>query len=372
MALNVAWVYAKKPAPVPVASDIFELKPIDMPHVKEGMVLVKTIMCAVAPFVIAHLELPGNDTGCEETGLKRAKIGEMIRTELLAEVVESKSSKYAVGDRISAFLPLQQYWAFSADGSDMPSKMAPRKLMPGTPPATALSMSSLLTSHIVINKHPCGQVDDGCAGGCFSFLRPRPTKTALVTSAAGSVGLAAGQIYKSKGYRVIGVTGTKEKAQRVKEFGFDDVIAYKDEDLNARLGEATPDGIDVFFDNVGAGQLDVGTKHMKVGGKIVQVGCLAEINNYATGEITGWKQYQCLATRELQVGGFLLTNHFKQIPAAVISILIMVKRGKLRTAETVVKGGWDKLTDCIDRLGKGDGFGRIVLEFDANEIAIGA
>mmetsp|Transcript_20636 Transcript_20636/g.59791 ORF Transcript_20636/g.59791 Transcript_20636/m.59791 type:complete len:372 (-) Transcript_20636:86-1201(-) len=369
MAANVAWVYAKKPAPVPVAADIFELRPIDMPQVKEGMVMVRTTMCSVAPHSKAFLELPGNNTGAETVGLKRTKIGEVILTEVVAEVVESQSSKYAVGDLVTGFVPLQQYWAFRADGSDSARGMAPQKLLRGMSPTSSLSLSSLLTSHIVINRHPCGRVGDGCAGGCFSFLWPKQ-KTVLVTSAAGGVGLAAGQIYKSKGCRVIGVTSTKEKAQRLKEFGFDHAIAYKEEDLDARLGAVAADGIDVFFDNVGAGQLDVGSKHMKVGGRIVQVGCAAEIDNFTTGEITGWKEYHRVGARELHFGGFMLTNHFKQIPAAVLSIMIMMKRGKLRTAETVVKGGWDKLTDCIDRLRTGDSFGRIVLEFDTNGTAV--
>lgn len=372
MAANNALFYVKMPEAVPVAADIFEVRVVDMPQVKEGMVMVKTIMCAIAPHTKAFLELPGNDTKCELAGLSRTKIGEVVPTEVVAEVVESKSSKYKVGDMVTGFGPLQQYWTFSTDGKDPTSGMTPSKLMSGTPPASALSFSSLLTSHIVVNKHPCGRVDEGCAGGCFSFLRPKAQKTVLVTSAAGGVGLAAGQLYKNKGCKVIGVTSTKEKAERVKGFGFDHCIAYREEDMDACLGELAPEGIDVFFDNVGAGQLDAGSKHMKLGGKIVQVGCAAEIDNFATGHITGWKEYHRMAGCELQVGGFLLTNHFKEIPAAALSLIIMMKRGKLRTAETIVNGGWEKVMECIDRLRTGDGFGRIVLTFGDDDTLAGA
>jgi hypothetical protein len=285
-------------------------------------------------------------------------------------VVESRSPKYKVGDKVSGFLPLQRYVAFAAEGDGFP----PVKLMPGQAPEAALSMGSMLTAQIVVSNHPCGWVQEPCSlGGCFGFLfklllmRPKAQKTVLVTSAAGPVGMTACQLYKNRGCKVVGVTSTKAKADKIKELGVDHVIAYKEEDMDTRLGEVAPEGIDVFFDNVGALQLDTGTKHMKVGGKIVQVGACSEIPNYVTGEMTGWKQYVRLVSRELKVGGFLLSNHFKEIPVAALKILFAQKRGQLKTMETVVHGGLDKFAECADSVFNGQGIGKIVLAVDSQE-----
>lgn len=278
----------------------------------------------------------------------------------------SRSRKYAVGDRVASFSPLFDYCALRDD-----ARMPPTRLPSSATTEKALVMGAGLTAHLVINHHPCGRVSEpGCGAGlagCMSFLRRRPEKTVLVTSAAGGVGCVAGQIYKAKGCRVIGVTSTREKADKILEYGFDAAIAYKEESLDKRLGELAPEGLDIFFDNVGAEQLDAGSRHMKVGGRIVQVGCAAEIDNYASGDIRGWKEYHRMAARELQVGGFLMTNHLAKIPGSVLSLMLMTARGKVKTAETVVHGGLDRWAECVDRLHSGDCFGRLVLCTDGSK-----
>jgi len=337
-----------------------------MPEVKEGMVLAKVLMVASAPHLWAFLELPGNDVGAEAAGLKRTKLGEMVPTETIAEVVESRSPKYKVGDKVSGFLPLQRYVVFHGESRD---GFPPVKLMPGQAPEAALSMGAMLTAQIVVSNHPCGWVEEpwslgGCFGFLFKLLRPKAQKTVLVTSAAGPVGITACQLYKNRGCKVVGVTSTRAKADKIKELGIDHVIAYKEEDMDTRLGEVAPEGIDVFFDNVGSIQLDTGSKHMKLGGKIVQVGACSEIPNYVTGDITGWKQYIRLCSRELKVGGFLLSNHFKEIPVAALKILFAQKRGKLKTMETIVHGSLDKFAACADTALNGEGFGKAVFVID--------
>lgn len=292
---------------------------------------------------------------------------------LVAEVIESRSPAYSVGDRVTGFLPLQKYIAFHAEATK--TNIPPRKLAPGVTPESAMSMSSLLTAHIVVNNHPCAQVEEpdktvtlcSCWGYFlvkFQRRSPQPQKTVLITSAAGPVGLAAGQMYKDKGCKVIGVTSTRKKADRVQELGFDRVIAYQEEDMDARLGELAPEGIDVFIDMVGAGQMDTGTKHMKVKGRIVQVGAASEIPNYSTGEITGWKQYIRLCSRELQVGGFLLTNHFSEFPDAIRAIVAAKMSGKLKSTETIFRGGVEKFAEVNDMCISGEGFGKNVLVLD--------
>merc|ERR1719188_2455670 len=219
----------------------------------------------------------------------------------------------------------------------------PFKVFPFVRTETQLSTMSPaagITAWCAINDTFCGSVDEP---GCFSCLwgRAEKSKTVLVTSAAGAVGVVACQLYKNKGCKVVGVTSTREKADRLLEFGCDAAIAYRTESIDQRLTELAPEGIDVFFDNVGAAQLDAGSKHMKLRGKIIQVGCQAEIDNFADNNMHGWKEYGRLCAREMTVAGFLMFSHIKKLPAAVASMSWMIYRGKLKPAETVVSGTFD-------------------------------
>merc|ERR1719198_2658830 len=193
------------------------------------MILTRLSAIAVAPLARTYLELPGNDTGAEELGLKRTKIGEVVPCEAVAEVVETKSKKYKVGDKVYLpFNPLVEYSAHRDDGKDNPDGMAPIKLFPCVHPETqltVLSPSAGITAHCASN-HPCGRVVEGGLRGCLAGLFGcRKQKAVLVNSAAGAVGVVAGQLYKNQGCRVIGVTSSKEKAKRlVEEVGYDAAV----------------------------------------------------------------------------------------------------------------------------------------------------
>jgi NADPH-dependent curcumin reductase CurA len=299
----------------------------------------------------------------------------------VAVVVETKSKKYKVGDRVwLPFNPLVEYSAHRDDGKDNPGGMAPTKLLPFVRAESQLSVLSPaagVTAYCARN-HPCGRAVEGgiksCLAGLAGLFGLRKEKAVLVTSAAGAVGVVAGQLYKNQGCRVIGVTSSKEKANRlVEEIGYDAAVAYKSEDLDARLGELAPQGFDVFLDNVGAQQLDVGTKHMKVGGKILSVGCMSEVDNFATGDIVGFKQYHRVPARELTFGGFLMYNHIAEVPGAMLSLGMMLWRGKVKSVETLVHGSFGKWAECVDRVYDSETFGRLILLNDevANK-AIGA
>jgi hypothetical protein len=161
---------------------------------------------------------------------------------------------------------------------------------------------------------------------------------------------------------VIGVTSSREKADRLENFGgYDAVIAYKTEDLDARLSELAPAGVDVFIDNVGAEQLDAGTRHMKIGGRILSVGAIGEMDAMVTGTVKGMKEYLRIPARELTLGGFLMYNHFDKILEAVMALSAMLAEGKLRSAETVVHAGLEKWAECVDKVYGSQTFGRMIL-----------
>lgn len=137
-------------------------------------------------------------------------------------------------------------------------------------------------------------------------------------------------------------------------------LSHNSEDMDRRLSELAPEGIDIFMDNVGAAQLDIGTRHMKVCGKIVSVGCMSEVDNFA-GEIMGFKEYMRVPARELKFGGFLMYNHVQRIPGAMLSMGMMLRKGTVKSAETVIDGPFESWADAVDGLYGGATFGRLIL-----------
>merc|ERR1719356_863983 len=142
---NHGWVYAKHPDVPPKAGDIFELRGLEVPELKEGMIHTRTLGVVVAPHTRAFLKLPGNDTGAEALGLKRTEIGEVVPCELVAEVVESKSKKYNVGDKVMSFSPLQRYQTFNVDSPGEAGGMPPAKLMNWASVESQLNTSAGIT-----------------------------------------------------------------------------------------------------------------------------------------------------------------------------------------------------------------------------------
>jgi len=373
-----AWCYAKTPEAVkPKAGDIYELQQQEVPALKEGMILVRLSAIAVAPMARAFLELPGNDTGAEDLGLQRLKLGGTAVGESVATVVETMSKKFVVGDRVwLPFNKLAEHQVFCDDGSDHPMKLAPVKLPALVNTETFLSTmtpSAGVTAYVGANHTVCGSVEDSGLA-CLSFLRKATPKTVLVTSAAGAVGIVACQLYKHKGCKVIGVTSTREKVDKLLAYGCDAAIAYKTEDLDARLSELAPEKLDVVVDNVGSTQLDAATKHMKIGGKILSIGTISELDNYATGNIQGWKNYHWGVSRELKFEGLYIGNHQKQFPGAMMSLGMLVFRGKIKPAHTIIEGGFEEWAAHVDKLFGSETFGRMILVNSKNTAgrAIGA
>ena len=365
--VNRGWFYTHFPerdgALLP-AREIFEQRDLGpMPALVDGHIRLKLSLIAVAPMAKTYLELPGNDTGADELGLHRTRLGSPSPCEYIADVVQSASPAYAVGDKVWGMGPLFQYRDLRADGADQPGGMPPMKAMPGVPAEKLLSVvtaSAGITAYCAVEHHPCGQVE-----------APFADKTILVTSAAGAVGLIAGQLYKLKGCKVIGVTSSREKADRLERFGgYDHVIAYRTEDLDERLSALAPEGLDVFIDNVDAEQLDAGARHMKIGGRILSVGAIGEMDAMVSGKLHGFKEYLRVPAKELTFGGFLMYNHFRRIPGAAAALIGLLAEGKLKSEETVLHGGFDDWAACVDKLYDSQTFGRMILALDGNGLAI--
>ena len=224
-----------------------------------------------------------------------------------------------------------------------------------------------ITAFIAAHHNQCGKYP-------FDLLSLKETQpVVLVSSAAGAVGVIIGQLYKIAGALVIGVTSSNEKASKLKsEYGFDFVIAYKDEEGGMegglkRVGKELNKGrflIDLYVDNVGAGQLDCAFKYMAMKGRILGIGAIAELEGFADRtKFKGIFQYTTIIARELVFGGFLVSAHLDKIPAAAHSLAAMLAKTELKSAETVIPGEFQDWAKLSDRMLKGENtFGRVILK----------
>lgn len=269
--------------------------------------------------------------------------------------------------------PLQLYFTAKADGSDTLFRRAPTKLSRDAPlekQFSALALGGGLSAYMAIEyaHRPTAAASyapssDGC---CWSWLRRRGDsryagKVAVVTAAASSVGMVAGQLYKLKGCKkVIGVTSTRAKAEQVLALGgFDSVIAYKEEDLEQRLRELAPEGVDIGFENVGGPQLDAVLRRMNKFGKVILCGTMHDCDK-AHAQAHGCREYGLLVGKSIEVTGFFVADFISRILPALLKMTYLVRSGKVRTEETVVRG-FHRWGEALEMVLRSENIGRMVL-----------
>ncbi|KAL9645741.1 hypothetical protein ABK040_003473 [Willaertia magna] len=186
--------------------------------------------------------------------------------------------------------------------------------------------------------------------------------TVVVSAASGAVGSIVGQIAKIKNCRVVGITGGQKKVEVLKGLGFDEVIDYQnlgDKTLKDKLIEACPNGVDVYFDNVGGETLDTVTFLMNRYGRLVFCGSIANYNDSVKNP--GPRLNFLYISNELKGQGFLVSSFSKQFPEARNEIIDWVKQGKLKVLETVEKG-FENIPTAFIKLFTGDKLGKIVVD----------
>jgi NADPH-dependent curcumin reductase CurA len=299
----------RRPKDFPDPED-FELATGPIPVPGPGQVLVRTLMLSIDPAMRGWLVEGPNY-------VQAVQLGGVMRSFGLAEVVESLSSRFRPGD-VLVCLPGWQEWAV-LDEPEILWRVDPDI----APISTALGVLGIngLTAYV-------GVVDIG---------RPKAGETVLVSSAAGAVGSAAGQISRVLGARVVGLTSTERKRETcIREFGFDDCINYRAvEDLPAAIAEACPDGVDVYFDSVGGRTLDAALENMSIGGRIPVCGTISEP---AGVQAVGPRLSRSLLVKRLTMQGFIATDHIERIEEISSLLAKWIKAGDLRHMEEISTG----------------------------------
>src|ERR1700736_1887392 len=273
--------------------------------------------------------------------MPKVPLGEVMRSLAVGQVLESRRPDFKLGDLVRGSFGWQDYAA--AGGN---SFFGMHKGSPGVPPNLALSLFGLngLTAYFGITE--IGQVKAG--------------ETVVVSGAAGATGSVAGQIAKTKGSRVIGTAGGKEKcAWLVNEAHFDAAIDYTSEDIGARLSALCPDGIDVFFDNVGGTVLNEERARINLKARIALCGSISKSDT--SEPQPGPANYSNLVARRGRMVGFTVLDYGPRVPEAIEALGRWQREGKLVQKEDVAVG-LENAPQTLMRLFTGENFGKQLLK----------
>jgi NADPH-dependent curcumin reductase CurA len=260
----------------------------------------------------------------------------------IGRVLVSINPDFAEGALVMGQLGWQRYLV--SDGRSVRLNVLP----PGADPLAALNVMGItgITAYF----------------GMLEIGRPQPGETVLVSGAAGATGSVAGQLARIAGARVIGIAGGKHKCDwLVSELGFEAAIDYKSEDVGERVAQLCPDGLDVYFDNVGGEILDSALANLADRARVVLCGGISRYN--ARGPIPGPVNYFNLVYRRARMEGFIVLDYARRFPEALEVLAGHLDAGELRHKETVLQG-FEQLPQALMNLFNGVNMGKQLVEVD--------
>ena len=309
---NIQIQLARQPEGEPKVSD-FQVAETDIPSPGPGEFLARNIYLSLDPY------MRGAIAG-RHMGYTRLNQGDLIHGRCLAQVTESKHADYGKGDYIVIESGWQKYCASGGAAQD-----EVRKIDPNVGPLSA-SLGVL------------GMPGLTAWAGVEKLADPGLGDTFVVTAAAGPVGGTAGQLAKAKGCRAVGIAGSDEKCRIVvEEYGFDACVNYKNDNWEEALKEACPDGIDVYFDNVGGPMLDAITKQLNLYGKIVMCGLISQYNRDGDDDFKGHNMGPFVGKRA-QLLGLVVYDYYHQFDEFLKAAVPLVKQGRLNFHEDRADG----------------------------------
>jgi NADPH-dependent curcumin reductase CurA len=270
-------------------------------------------------------------------------IGEVMRAGAVGVVVESRSPRFAVGEHVRGSFGVQRYWIGPAeDPGNAPVKIDP-SLAPLPVWLNVLGMPGM-TAYF-------GLTDIG---------QPKAGETVVVSAAAGAVGMTVGQVAKHLGCRVVGIAGGADKCRFVvDELGFDACIDYKEGPIGPGLKQHCPDGVDVYFDNVGGDILDTVLTRINMKARIVICGAISQYNT--TTKVAGPSNYLALLVNRARMEGMVVFDYAKRYPEGVAQLAQWLREGSFKSREHVVEG-FEQFPAALLMLFEGKNFGKLVLK----------
>ncbi|MFL6662034.1 MAG: NADP-dependent oxidoreductase [Rhizobacter sp.] len=327
---------ASRPTGLPTRDNwSFTTEPVAEPA--EGGVLVKTLFLSLDPAMRGWMD----DV---KSYLPPVGIGEVMRAVGVGVVVASKNPACTVGDHVSAIVGAQEYASISAD------QMKRSALFKVDPAAGSLTQW----------LNVLGAPGMTAYFGLLDVGQPQPGNTVVVSGAAGAVGQTVGQLAKIKGCRAVGIAGGKAKCDWVvNELGFDACIDYKGGNVREGLKQHCPNGVDVYFDNVGGEILDHVLARIARKARIVICGAISQYNN--TAPVQGPRNYMSLLVNRARMEGMVVFDYADRYPVAVAELSGYLKQGRMKSKEDMV-AGLDSFPETLLKLFNGQNFGKLVLQ----------
>ncbi len=316
-----------------IGPSTFELDVQALPEIGEDQALIRTEWISLDPTNRAWI----NDT---PTYLPPVGVGEVMRGLGLGRVVESRSTNYEVGQLVQGLIGWQE-WVVASDS--VPLQPVPD--VAGVSPSAFLGVMGMtgLTAWV----------------GVRDIARPQPGETVVVSAAAGAVGSVAGQLAKLAGARVVGIAGGPEKCSVLTErLGFDAAIDYKASGWRDQLIAATPDLIDIDFENVGGEIMDAVFARLNLRARVALCGLISGYND--ADPPAGPRAFGNLLVQRALIQGFIVLDHFNRLPEAAAELSVLIADGKLEPLETVIEG-FEQLPQAINMLFDGANTGKLVL-----------
>ncbi|MCB0874940.1 MAG: NADP-dependent oxidoreductase [Solirubrobacterales bacterium] len=315
-----------------VDADTFELVTEPVPEIGEGEALIRTEYVSIDPTNRTWL----NDT---PTYLPPVAIGDVVRAGGIGRVVASNHPAYEEGRLVQGFTGWQE-WLVASDEAPL----LPVNEVPGVDSPSAylgvLGMTGL-TAWVGIRE----------------IAKPQEGETVVVSAAAGAVGSVAGQLAKADGARVVGIAGGPDKCALLTDrLGFDAAVDYKAEDWREQLAGATPDGIDVDFENVGGDIMDAVFARINLRARIALCGLISGYNE--DDPPPGPRSFGNLLIKRARLQGFIVLDHFGQAQQAGAEIGELLTSGRMEALETVVDG-FEKLPEALNMLFDGANTGKL-------------
>lgn len=301
-------LYAHKPTGR-LSTEDFRLEDGAVGDPRPGEVLCRTILLSMDPANRAWMQ--------GRTYRDELRAGDVMAGFTICEVVASEDPSVAVGSLVSCEAGWQEY-------ANLPAEAV-----------TVLPQHTPLTHHMSVL---------GITGltAYFGLLRvgePAAGDTVLVSAAAGATGSVAGQIARIKGCRVVGVTGSDEKnAVVVTELGFDDAVSYRSETFREDLRRACPDGVHVYFDNVGGRTLDLALRLMRTNGRVVCCGAVSMYDTDTAAIEVVRSVPGVIITRRLRMEGFIFSDYAPEFGTALADLAGWVDTGEMKVLEDVIEG----------------------------------
>jgi NADPH-dependent curcumin reductase CurA len=321
---------AARPVGEPKPSD-FELAEVELGDPGPGELLIRNRFMSVDPYMRGRM----NDV---PSYVPPFALGEPLQGGAVGEVVASEAEGVSPGQSVLHMLGWREYAVLRPEHG----RIVDTDAVPASAYLGVLGMPGLTAYVGLLDVASLGNGD-----------------VVFVSAAAGAVGSVAGQIAKLRGHRVIGSAGSAEKvAYLMDELGFDAVFNYRDGDVRSLLAEAAPDGIDVYFDNVGGDHLEAAIFSLRQNGRVALCGAISGYN--ATDWPPGPRNMTLAIGKRLTLRGFIVTDHADRFPDFVAEVGGYLREGKLRYSETVVEG-LENAPEAFIGLLRGDNIGKMVV-----------